>query len=96
MSKISELFKQHFKTILINLTEEDILILLFDIHNGNWQPAYKKLIEKMSTAELCELQDAINEDFLQANARNATMVEIQERIIFGALEGWLLGYKAVV
>ena len=96
MNKISELFDQLFKNVLVNLTEEDISILIFDIHNGNWQPAYKKLVEKMSTAELCELQDTINAEFAQANARNATMVDIQERIIFSALEGWLLGYKAIL
>ena len=96
LSKITELFEQTFRNILINLTEEELSIWLAQAQTGSWQPAYEKLVKKMSTKEICELQDTINSDFKKANARNATTVEIQERFIFFALESWVLGYKAML
>jgi len=76
---------ERYVTFFVDTSFEDLQNWIELVAEGNWQLAYKKVVGKMSHADLGAELDNINARLRALNRQGAEAVQLQKEIIRNAL-----------
>lgn len=97
IAKLPDEFKpmaEKYGSIVLEAAQEDVTEWIGYITQGNWQEAYRFVAMNMTTSDLLDEQQRINEQLKALNKKNAMYIAMQRQMVQEALTTGVLLLQA--